>query len=248
MTLPRRRSSTPSQDRCRPPDSLAGVLLLALDTATTAITAALHDGRAVLAEATTLDARGHAEHLAPGVSAVLAAAGARPGDLTHVAVGLGPGPFTGLRVGVVTARTLALSTGASLHGVCSLDALAHQAWRTGSVGGPELVVVTDARRKEVYWARYAGSARGVRRLTDPAVAAPADLPAGVVALPAVGRGAVIYPGWFAHASLPTDVSAGWLADLVVERLAAGDPVDAHEPLYLRRPDATASVTAKSALG
>ena len=100
------------------------MLLLALDTSTSAITVALHDGARVRAEATTLDARAHGERLAPGIREVLEAAGATPGELTHVVCGLGPGPFTGLRVGIVTARVLALVTGAALHGVCSLDALA----------------------------------------------------------------------------------------------------------------------------
>ncbi|MDQ6714723.1 MAG: tRNA (adenosine(37)-N6)-threonylcarbamoyltransferase complex dimerization subunit type 1 TsaB, partial [Actinomycetota bacterium] len=96
------------------------MLLLAIDTSTTAITVALHDGTRTLGEATTLDSRGHAEHLAPGIVRVLAQSGLSPADLTDVACGLGPGPFTGLRVGIVTARALALSTDAALHGVCSL--------------------------------------------------------------------------------------------------------------------------------
>lgn len=224
------------------------MLLLAIDTATTAISIALHDGRRVLAEATTLDARGHAEHLAPGVSRVLEEAGAAPGDLTDVACGLGPGPFTGLRVGIVTARTLALATGATLHGGCSLDALAHEAWRSGTVTGDEVVVATDARRREVYWARYAVSSGGVSRRTEPEVAAPADLPAEVRSLPAVGRGAELYPKVFPRHGIPLDVSAAWLADLVVSRLAAGESLTDHEPLYLRRPDAVASVSRRSAIG
>ena len=149
------------------------MLLLAIDTSTTAITVAVHDGSRALAEATTLDARGHAEHLAPGITRVLAEAGAAPADLTDIACGLGPGPFTGLRVGIVTARTLALVTGARLHGLCSLDALAYQAGVEG-----ELLVATDARRKEVYWATYAPGATGIpERLAGPHVAKPADLPA-----------------------------------------------------------------------
>ncbi|HEY7987809.1 MAG TPA: tRNA (adenosine(37)-N6)-threonylcarbamoyltransferase complex dimerization subunit type 1 TsaB, partial [Lapillicoccus sp.] len=72
------------------------MLLLAIDTSTTAITVAVHDGSGTLAEATTLDARGHAEHLAPGITRVLAEAGAAPADLTDIVCGLGPGPFTGL--------------------------------------------------------------------------------------------------------------------------------------------------------
>jgi tRNA threonylcarbamoyladenosine biosynthesis protein TsaB len=221
------------------------VLLLALDTSTTAITVALHDGSRVRAEATTLDGRGHGEHLAPGIARVLEDAGARPADLTDIACGLGPGPFTGLRVGIVTARTLALVTGARLHGLCSLDVLALQASLEG-----EVLVATDARRKEVYWAVYARSATGIPdRLDGPHVGKPADLPPDVAALPAVGRGPRLYPDAFrSPVDGPLDVSAAALADLVVRRLAAGDAVDEHEPYYLRRPDAAPQVMVKSALG
>ena len=223
------------------------MLLLAIDTSTTAITAALHDGSAVVAERTTLDARGHAEHLAPGIASVLEAARATPADVTDIVVGLGPGPFTGLRVGIVTARTLALATGAALHGVCSLDALAHEAWRTGVVRDGQLTVATDARRKEVYWARYALSPDGVDRLTEPGVGHPADLPAAVTSLPTVGRGPLLYPGVFAQHGIPRDVSGAWLADLVASRLARGGAVDEHEPIYLRRPDAVPSVPSVSSV-
>jgi tRNA threonylcarbamoyladenosine biosynthesis protein TsaB len=224
------------------------VLLLAIDTSTTAITVAVHDGSRVVAEVTTLDARGHAEHLAPGVTRALDDVGARVGDLTDIVCGLGPGPFTGLRVGIVTARTLALATGATLHGVCSLDALAHEAY-AGGPGMGQLLVATDARRKEVYWARYAAGAgdgsragSGPGRLDGPHVARAADLPPEVAALPAVGRGPVLYPDAFGGPhGIPLDVSAAALADLTVRRLAAGEPTDEHEPYYLRRPDAVPSV-------
>ena len=87
------------------------MLLLAIDTSTTAITVGLHDGASVVAESTTLDARAHAEHLAPNIRAALASADAEPGDVTDVVVGIGPGPFTGLRVGIVTGRTFAFALG-----------------------------------------------------------------------------------------------------------------------------------------
>jgi tRNA threonylcarbamoyl adenosine modification protein YeaZ len=103
------------------------VLLLALDTATPAVTVALHDGSSVLAETTTHDPRRHGELLAPGIVEVLRRAGAGRRDLTDVAVGTGPGPFTGLRVGLATAQTLALVLGLRLHGVCTLDVLAAHA-------------------------------------------------------------------------------------------------------------------------
>ncbi len=93
------------------------MLLLAIDTSTTAITTALHDGSSVVAEVTTLDARAHAEHLAPGVRAALAEVGAEPTDVTDVVVGIGPGPFTGLRVGIVTGRTFAFALGLTVRAV-----------------------------------------------------------------------------------------------------------------------------------
>ena len=173
---------------------------------------------------------------------MLAQAGATPTELTHVVCGLGPGPFTGLRVGIVTARVLAFTTGAALHGVCSLDALAAD----GPTG--EVLVATDARRKEVYWARYAVSPGSVRALTLAAVDRPADLPEQVRALPTLGRGPLLYPELFPAPVGILDVSAAALAGLAVRRLAAGAPLSDHEPLYLRRPDAAPHIVTKSALG
>lgn len=219
------------------------MLLLAIDTATSAVTVAVHDGVRVLAEATTVDSRGHGERLAPGIREVLARAGAVPGELTDVVCGLGPGPFTGLRVGVVTARVLAFATGARLRGLCSLDALA----ASGEVSG-QVLVATDARRKEVYWARYAVSSHALERLDGPGVCRPAELAAPWRDLPTLGRGPALYPDLFPRPVGPTDVSAGALAALAVARLAAGDPLEQTEPLYLRRPDAAPSLVAKSALG
>src|SRR5690606_8026556 len=168
--------------------------------------------------------------LAPGIAEARAAAGVDRRDLTDVAVGVGPGPYTGLRVGVVTARTLAVVLGVRLHGVCTLDVIAAQARRDG-VTGP-LVVATDARRREVYWARYDGDGH---RATGPAVDRPAELagrlPPG---LPVVGRGAQLYPDLLPPADGPVDPDAAVLADLVVGQAV---PELAAEPLYLRRPDA-----------
>ena len=226
------------------------MLLLAIDTSTTAITAAVHDGHRVLAQAATLDARAHGEQLAPRIAEVLAAAGARAGDLTDVAVGVGPGPFTGLRVGIVTAATIAYAVRARVHGLCSLDALAHEAATSGAVGsGEDLIVATDARRKEVYWARYTVTdTEGVpvpSRRDGPHVAKPADLPAAISGIAVVGRGPLLYPLELSGLpGGPLDVSAGALADLAVLRLAAGHDLSAIEPLYLRRPDAAPHVARK----
>lgn len=221
--------------------------LLALDTATSAITVAVHDGEQVLATRTTVDARRHTELLAPVIVDALAAAGTDVTEVTHVAVGTGPGPFTGLRVGLVTAQTFAHARGITVHGVCSLDALAAAAAH-GHEG--ELLVATDARRKEVYWARYDCAAGEVVLQEGPAVTKPADLPEPVRALPTIGRGPVVYPELLPEAlSLPgvdlLDVDAGALATLAATRIVAGADMPV-EPLYLRRPDAVAPAAAGGA--
>lgn len=206
------------------------MLLLALDTATPAVTVALHDGSSVVAASSQVDARRHGELLLPAVDRVLADAGLRLDAVTGIVVGVGPGPYTGLRVGLMTADTFGLALGVPVHGVCTLDGLAYE---SGIEGGP-FVVATDARRKEVYWARYADPRT---RLTDAAVDRPADIAEAVAGLPAVGAGAVLYPDTFPDARAPEHVSAASLASLAAEKLAAGEELLAPRPLYLRRPDA-----------
>jgi tRNA threonylcarbamoyladenosine biosynthesis protein TsaB len=202
-------------------------VLLAFDTATPAVTVALHDGERVVASSTTVDARRHGELLAPGITALLDETWVARQDITAVAVGVGPGPFTGLRVGLVTARTLAMALDIPVYGVCTLDVLAAQAVDLGAVDRPFLVA-TDARRKEVYWASY--DAEGVR-LDGPQVSRPADVATDG---PVVGAGALLYPDEFPHAAGPEHPDAGVLAEVVTdERAELLDP----EPLYLRRPDA-----------
>ncbi|MEU3740668.1 MULTISPECIES: tRNA (adenosine(37)-N6)-threonylcarbamoyltransferase complex dimerization subunit type 1 TsaB [unclassified Streptomyces] len=206
------------------------MLLLALDTATPAVTVALHDGSSVVAASSQVDARRHGELLLPAVDRVLADAGLRLDAVTGIVVGVGPGPYTGLRVGLMTADTFGLVLGVPVHGVCTLDGLAYA---SGIDSGP-FVVATDARRKEVYWARYADPRT---RLTEAAVDRPADIADEVAGLPAVGAGAVLYPETFPDARAPEHVSAASLASLAAEKLAAGEELLAPRPLYLRRPDA-----------
>ncbi|MFJ4783154.1 tRNA (adenosine(37)-N6)-threonylcarbamoyltransferase complex dimerization subunit type 1 TsaB [Streptomyces sp. NPDC088794] len=207
------------------------MLLLALDTATPAVTVALHDGTDVIASSSQVDARRHGELLLPAVDRVLADAGLRLDAVTGIVVGIGPGPYTGLRVGLMTADTFGLALGVPVHGLCTLDGLAYAA----DVGvGQPFVVATDARRKEVYWATYADSRT---RLTDPAVDRPADIAERVAGMPAVGAGALLYPDTFPQAHEPEHVSAAALAGLAAERLAAGEELPPPRPLYLRRPDA-----------
>ena len=209
------------------------MLLLALDTASAAVSVALHDGDSVLVARAGEPSPRHVELLTPLVSQALAEIGATAADLTAVAAGVGPGPFTGLRVGLVSARTFAFALGVDVLGVCSLDAVAAGAVADG-LTEPEFLVATDARRREVYWARYRldpGAARPVR-IDGPYVALPADVPRKE--LPVVGRGGDLYPDLLGPARLPLDPPAAALADLAVH----GEPyVLPAEPLYLRRPDA-----------
>jgi tRNA threonylcarbamoyl adenosine modification protein YeaZ len=173
----------------------------------------------------------HGEQLASLIDAAFTDAGIVRQDVTAIAVGVGPGPFTGLRVGLVTARTLGFVLGLPVYGVCSLDVIALEAALGRRPMGTEFVVATDARRKEVYLATY--DERG-HRLDGPDVVRPAE--AADVG-PVAGEGATLYPDAFPDAREPTLPSAGWLARAVAEELAElRDP----EPMYLRRPDAVAA--------
>ena len=199
-------------------------LLLAIDTATPAVTAGVVrlDGvvAEVLAEQVTVDPRAHAERLTPNIVGALTAADVSVDQLDAVVVGCGPGPFTGLRVGMATAAAFGHALGIPVRGVCSLDAIA-----VGTAG--EVLVVTDARRREVYWARY----REGMRVDGPAVNAASEVPDGAdavagspehAALFDLPRLAPIYPG------------AAGLVRAVSDWTAETEPL---VPLYLRRPDA-----------
>ncbi|MDT5205704.1 MAG: tRNA threonylcarbamoyladenosine biosynthesis protein TsaB [Mycobacterium sp.] len=195
--------------------------VLTIDTSTPAVTAGVVADGELLAERVSVDARAHAERITPNVLAALADAGCSMADLDAVVVGCGPGPFTGLRVGMATASAYGHALGIPVYGVCSLDAIG------GQTSG-QVLVVTDARRREIYWARY----RDGVRTEGPAVSAPADVDPGpaqsaagspehaaLFGLPCVEP---LYPG-----------SAGLIA-------AVSDwsqPPAALVPLYLRRPDA-----------
>lgn len=207
------------------------MLILAFDTATSAVTVALHDGSRVLAHESLVDSRRHGELLAPAITRALAAAQATMADVTTVAVGIGPGPYTGLRAGLVTARVFGSTLDIEVDGVCTLDIIAAQARE--AAGGREFLVATDARRREVYWARYAPDAT---RIDGPQVGLPAELPAGYRI---AGEGPLLYSGLAAgtEAMEPRYPAAAVLAQLSADRIVAGLPPGAAEPLYLRRPDA-----------
>jgi tRNA threonylcarbamoyl adenosine modification protein YeaZ/ribosomal-protein-alanine acetyltransferase len=199
------------------------VIILALDTATPAVTAGVvrrDAGEHVLAEHVTVDARAHAETLTPNILAALADSGQGMAELDAVVVGCGPGPFTGLRVGMATAAAIAHALDIPVYSVCSLDAI-------GVRTRGDVLVVTDARRRELYWARY----RDGIRIEGPAVNAPADVPCeGANAVAGSADHAAMFPLPRLDAEHPTPVglvrAVDWTAD-------PGPLV----PLYLRRPDA-----------
>jgi tRNA threonylcarbamoyl adenosine modification protein YeaZ len=200
------------------------VLVLALDTATPTLVVGLAHwapgaDAEVLAERSVASGNRHAELLTPTIRAVLGDAGRSMGDLDAVVTGLGPGPYTGLRVGVVTAATLADACGLPVVGVCSLDA----------IGAGARTVVSDARRKEVYWARYAADGS---RLAGPAVDRPED--AGVSA-PVVGDAA--FAGRLGVDVASAQVTTAGLLRAARPQLADPSSAGPLEPLYLRRPDA-----------
>lgn len=219
-------------------------MLLAFDTSSAAVTVALAtpDGE-IAASSTTVDALRHGELLAPAIAAALQTAGVTPRELTGIAVGVGPGPFTGLRVGLVTARTMGEVLGIEIAGVCSLDILARQ-----STLALPVAVATDARRKEIYWALYDGPAAdgSRRRLEGPAVDKPAEVAHVLSGLPVIGRGAVLYADVLGVTA--DDVSEYPSADVLATGVATRTLVVVEpEPLYLRRPDVTMSGGPKSVL-
>jgi len=208
--------------------------VLALDTATPAVTAGVVDlsaaGVVQRSVRVANDARKHAELLMPGVVAACAEAGVELSALDAVVVGAGPGPFTGLRVGMVTAAALGDALGVPVHGVCSLDAIARDA---GPVAG-NLVVVTDARRREVYWAAYDPDGT---RIDGPNVESPAALADRIAGLGAVAAAGALATVTGLPVREPAAPGPAGLVAVAAAALLAGTAPGPLEPLYLRRPDA-----------
>lgn len=206
------------------------MLLLALDTSTPAVTAGLvaldetSGAVDVLAERVTINPRAHGELLTPHVRDAASTAGVALSDLDAVVCGIGPGPFTGLRAGMVTAASLAHALDIPAYPVCSLDAIAAEAGT-----GTPLVVATDARRREVYWARYA--ADGTRQ-AGPAVSPPADIDVGDARV--VGDAGAMLTDTADEPSYPT---TNGLARAAASSVMARREPEPLTPLYLRRPDA-----------
>ncbi|MFC0114964.1 tRNA (adenosine(37)-N6)-threonylcarbamoyltransferase complex dimerization subunit type 1 TsaB [Kibdelosporangium aridum] len=200
------------------------MLVLALDTATPAVTAGVvdfdHEGLArTLASRVTVDARAHGELLTPHTKEALAEAGLDYADLDAVVCGSGPGPFTGLRVGMVTAAAVGQALAKPVYPVSTLDAIA--------ADFPEvhrLLVVTDARRKEVYWARYENG----HRVQGPDVSKPAELED-------VEADLVVGAQLLQRSVEPASPSPAGLV-MAASHLFGQTPPPL-TPLYLRRPDA-----------
>lgn len=215
------------------------MLILALDTATAATSVAVAwlapDGTVqTRGERRHVDPRAHGELLAPQIDQVLAEAGAAPSDLAAILAGTGPGPFTGLRIGLATAAAMGHALEVPVYGVCSLDGI-------GAATRGNALVATDARRQEVYWATY----RDGTRLSGPAVDRPAEVATGQVDL-AYGEGAVRYRDVLA---LPVVESPRHPEPVVLVTVAAGRilakaPGERLVPRYLRRPDAAEPVAVR----
>ncbi|MEV0945876.1 tRNA (adenosine(37)-N6)-threonylcarbamoyltransferase complex dimerization subunit type 1 TsaB [Rhodococcus sp. NPDC049939] len=211
------------------------MLVLAIDTSTPAVTAGVVHVSGDSASAGTVDTlavrvtvnpRAHAEVLTPNILECFTESGHVAPDLDAVLVGAGPGPFTGLRVGMATAAAFADALGIPVYGVCSLDAIAAQV-----ESDRNLLVVTDARRREVYWARYTAG----RRVEGPSVVKPRELeswPSEAVA------GSASHVDLFDLPVEPIETpSPAGLVSVAADALLGGATPDPLVPLYLRRPDA-----------
>ncbi|NBU31713.1 MAG: tRNA (adenosine(37)-N6)-threonylcarbamoyltransferase complex dimerization subunit type 1 TsaB [Actinobacteria bacterium] len=205
-------------------------MILAIDTSV-GISVAIHDGTETVSEFSTGQHGSQGELTAKYIQSLLDDADCFAKDIRTVLVGVGPGPFTGLRVGITTALTFAHALQIPVHGICSLDAV-------GFTQSKECIVVSDARRKELYWARYQDRIR----VSEPAVDKPNQISNLLNNLSVIGPAAQMYPEFFTGELV--ELRAGFLADLYVSELAEIKPV---LPLYLRKPDAVEPVGVKQVL-
>ncbi|CAN5311172.1 tRNA (adenosine(37)-N6)-threonylcarbamoyltransferase complex dimerization subunit type 1 TsaB [soil metagenome] len=207
-------------------------MLLAIDTSAGTSVAVVDRDRGTLVEHTVEDTRSHSEVIGTLIDQCLAESGVPIAALSGVAVGMGPGPFTGLRVGIAAAQAFAFGAGKPLVRVVSHDAVAFGHYAAGNDG--PLLVVTDARRKEVYWTAYSGAdeQRLPVRTQGPGLARPDDLPAAV-------------EGYSSYLRLDAQLVSAASVGLLAEGLFLhGRPFAGKAPLYLREPDVTVSAGPK----
>lgn len=206
-------------------------MLLAIDTSAGSSVAVVDRVGGIVVEHSSPDSRGHAEVIGTLIAQCLADSGVDVPSLSGVAVGMGPGPFTGLRVGIAAAQAFAFAAGKQVLRVASHDAVA---FADLSTGPGQVLVVTDARRREVYWSAYRGvdSDSLPCRVAGPGLARPDDLPSAVPDFSEFSRIDAV------------EVSAGSLGLLAERMSAAGRPFEGAEPLYLRSPDVTLAAAPK----
>lgn len=226
-------------------DMGGGGVILGVETALERVAVAVGDGAGITASALLASDRRHAESLTPMISFVLDQAGLGLADLSAIAVDVGPGLFTGMRVGIAAADAMAWALDIPVVGVCSLDALALDADR----GEHTVAVALDARRGEVYWALYRPTGTGSEpvRITEPRVSSPEDLAIHLAdraeEVTCAGSGFVRHGEILdAHWMHPTGLvapSAEAVVRIGAHRVAidATVPAGGVEPIYLRAPDA-----------
>ena len=192
-------------------------MFLVVDSSTATSVAVVSVGGEILSESSSTDPRGHAENIGALMQEALDVAGVTPAELSHVVMGVGPGPFTGLRVGMAASEAFALSRSLPLVPIISHDAPAH--------GAGDCVVVTDARRGEIAYSVYVGEG-AMRRVRGPALCRPENLDTEL------GE----------YSSLPhiqaDTISAGHLGQVAATYLESGVPLASPAPQYLRAPDVT----------
>jgi len=224
------------------------MMILAIESATAQVGCAIGGPEGVIASVQSARDRRHAESLVPQIDFARSQSGVELSDLDAIAVDVGPGLYTGLRVGVTTAMTMAHALGVPVVAVSSLDVVAFPL----RFADRPIEVVIDARRGEVFHARYQPGPDLPERISEPAVLDPADLARQIRErgreVLIVGDGALRYRSdlddlTLARAADPglAFPSAASLAMLARARAEAGDhvPPDEIRPLYLRRPDAQA---------
>lgn len=210
--------------------------VLGIDTSTSVCVGLAKDGIEV-ASVCAGDSRSHAEMLIPAVQELLDQAQISFAELNAVAVGMGPGPFTGLRVGIAAGRTIASLANVKLYQVCSLDVLAAEWANSQTPPQGDFVICSDARRKQLYWAQYSKTGQ---RISDPEISPANEIPQ----MPIAGPGCALYPEVLAEqtVSWPSQLNAAVLAGLADQMAEVGAT-----PLYLRNPDAKVPGKPKTAI-
>lgn len=223
------------------------MLILALDTSSITSVALIKQDTnktiTTLTETTFYNTKHHAENLATAIQTNLTKSHTNTKNIDAIIVGKGPGPFTGLRAGIVTAKTLAYTWQKPLYGICSLDALAHQANEITTE--TEFLITTNAKRQEVYWAHYRKQPTKTEptkliKINQVCVSKATNIPLSK-SLPTFGEGPKLYPQAFQptpnYAQKLIYPLASHLGKIALQKLQNQNYLENESPLYLRHPDA-----------